>query len=193
VTEPTPTPRVSKPAVFAALVLGAVIGGMAVEFWLTRSVQHPEAQAAAAPTGAAAADVAYVKSVVPTQSHTMTQVGYHWSNLWFAVQKKNWPLARFFFDEARQDIRWTILIRPVRQKSDGGTVDVKGIFAAMDISAFATVQLAIEDENEAEFVAAYKNALEACHSCHAASEKPYLKPVIPTSPPSTLIDFNPTK
>jgi hypothetical protein len=188
-----PIARVSKPAVLAALVLGAVIGGMGVEFWLTRSVQRPDAQAAAAPTGATAADVAFVKSVVPTQSHTMTQVGYHWSNLWFAVQKKNWPLARFFFDEARQDIRWTILIRPVRQKSDGTSLDVKGIFAAMDISAFATVQLAIEDENEAEFVGAYKAALEACHSCHVASEKPYLKPVIPTSPPTTLIDFNPTK
>ena len=162
---------------------------MVVEYWMTRSVQTPAAQTAA--TGDIAADVAFLKSIVPTQSHTMNDVGYHWANLWFAAQKKNWPLARFFFDEARQHIRWTILIRPVRQRSDGGTVDVKGLFAGFDMSLMAAVQLAIEDQNEAEFVNAYKQALDGCHSCHVASEKPYLRPVVPTAPPSTLIDFNP--
>jgi hypothetical protein len=183
---------VSAPAILAALVLGAVVGGMAVEYWLTRSVSRPEAQTATA-SSELVADVAHLKSVLPTQSQTMSDVGYHWANLWFAAGKKNWPLARYFFDEARQSIRWTVLIRPVRQRSDGGTVDVKGIFNALDISAFATVQIAIEDQDEAAFEAAYKGALEACHSCHVASEKPYLRPVIPTVPPSTLIDFNPTK
>jgi hypothetical protein len=189
---PEEAPRVSAPAVIAALVLGAVIGGMAVEYWLTRAGARPEAQAPA-PAATVVADVERLKSIVPTQSHTMLDVGYHWANLWFAVQKKNWPLAKYFFDEARQSIRWTVLIRPVRQRSNGGTVDVKGIFNAMDISAFATVQLAIEDQDEAEFVAAYKSTLEACHSCHVASEKAYVRPMIPTAPPSTLIDFNPTK
>jgi len=189
---PEEASRVSAPAVIAALVLGAVIGGMAVEYWLTRAGARPEAQAPA-PSATVVADVERLKSIVPTQSHTMLDVGYHWANLWFAVQKKNWPLAKYFFDEARQSIRWTVLIRPVRQRSNGGTVDVKGIFNAMDISAFATVQLAIEDQDEAEFVAAYKSTLEACHSCHVASEKPYVRPMIPTAPPSTLIDFNPTK
>ena len=179
----------SRPAILGALVIGAIIGGMAVEYWLTRSEQTPSAQTAA--SGDLAADVAHLKSVLPTQSHTMTDVGYHWANLWFAAQKKNWPLAKFFFDETRQHIRWTILIRPVRQRSDGGTVDVKGLFAAFDMSAMAAVQLAIEDQNDAEFVAAYKQALDACHSCHVASEKPFLRPVVPTVPPSTVIDFNP--
>ena len=187
-----PARTISAPAIIIALVLGAVIGGMAVEYWLTRSAARPEAQA---PTASATltSDVEHLKSIVPTQSHTMIDVGFHWANLWFAVQKKNWPLAKYFFSEARQAMRWTVVIRPVRQKSNGGTVDVKGIFNAMDISAFATVQLAIEDENEAEFVGAYKSALEGCHSCHVASELPYIRPAIPTVPPTTLIDFNPTK
>ena len=189
-----PQKRTISPAGFVvALVLGAVVGGMVVEYWLTRSVQAPSAQAGPAPSSEIAADVAHLKSLVPTQSHTMTDVGYHWANLWFAAEKKNWPLAKFFFDEARQHIRWTILIRPVRQKADGSTVDIKGIFTAMDMSQFATVQLAIEDQSTEEFVPAYKQALEACHSCHVASEKPYLRPVVPTAPPSTLIDFNPAK
>jgi len=191
---PTQTRTISPTAFVVALVLGAVAGGMVVEYWMTRSVPKPSAQQASpAPSSELAADVEHLKSVVPTQSHTMTDVGYHWANLWFAAEKKNWPLAKFFFDEARQHIRWTILIRPVRQKADGGTVDIKGIFTAMDMSTFAAVQLAIEDESDAEFVPAYKQALEACHACHVAAEKPYLRPVIPTAPPSTLIDFTPQK
>jgi len=177
------------PALFVALVLGAIIGGMAVEYWMTRNVPAPAAQTA--PTGAAAGDVAYLKSVVPTQSHSMIDAAYHWSNLWFAAEKKNWPLARYFFGEARQSIRWTILLRPVRQLADGKTVDVKGIFTAIDMSAFAAVQLALEDEDHTAFVTSYKSALEGCYSCHAASGLPFLRPVIPTAPPSTVLSFDP--
>ena len=175
-----------------ALVLGAVIGGMAVEYWMTRQVQRPEAQTPTAVSAGAAADIAFLKSVLPTQSHTMTDVGYHWANLWFAADKKNWPLARFFFDEARSHMRWTILLRPIRQLPGGGTVDVKGIFAAFDISAMAAVQLAIEDENHEAFVESYKQALTGCHQCHTASGKPYLRPVVPSAPPSTVISFDPS-
>ena len=177
------------PAVLAALVVGAIIGGMAVEYWMTRSVVTPGAQSG--PTGASAADTAYLKSVVPTQSHTMIDAGYHWTNLWFAAEKKNWPLARYLFGEARQSIRWTILLRPVRQLPDGKTVDVKGIFTAFDMSALAAVQLALEDEDHAAFVTTYKSAMDGCYSCHVAAALPHLRPIVPTAPASTLISFDP--
>ena len=130
--------------VFSALVLGAVIGGMAVEYWMVKhAVATPQAQTAASSLpGSAADDLAQLKKISPVQSHTMHDVGYHWANLWFAAEKKNWPLATYFFNEARQAMRWTILIRPVRQLPGGGTVNIKGIFDAVDPSAFATVQLA---------------------------------------------------
>jgi cytochrome c553 len=66
-------------------------------------------------------------------------------------------------------------------------VNIKGVFDAVDPSAFAAVQLAIEDKDSAAFTSAYKQALEACYTCHTASGKPYLRPVVPTAPPSTLI------
>jgi hypothetical protein len=180
----------NKAPVFVALVLGAIIGGMAVEYWMTRNVPAPAAQQQA-PTGAAAADVTFLKSIVPTQSHSMMDVGYHWTNLWFAAEKKNWPLARYLFGEARQSMRWTILLRPVRQLPDGKSIDVKGIFTAVDMSAFAAVQLAVEDEDHATFVNSYKSALDACYSCHVSAGLPHLRPVVPTSPASTLISFEP--
>ena len=175
-----------------ALVLGAVIGGMAVEYWMTRQVVRPEAQTTAV-SADAAADITFLKSVLPTQSHIMMDVGFHWENLWFAADKRNWPLARFYFDEARSHMRWTVLLRPVRQLPGGGTVDVKGIFAAYDISALAAVQLAIEDENHEAFAESYKQALTGCHQCHTAAAKPYLRPIVPTVAPSSLIAFDPVK
>jgi hypothetical protein len=180
---------VSKTALLGAVVLGAVIGGVAVEYWLvTRGVQVPSAQTTG---GDIVADVAHLKSVLPTQSHTMKDVGDHWVNLWFAVQRKNWPLARFFFDQARQQARWTIAIRPERVLPDGSKVDLKGLLTATDLSAFATVQIAIEDEDTEAFVAAYKQALESCHSCHVAVGMPYLRPTVPTVPPSTILNLDP--
>ena len=121
----------------------------------------------------------------------MNDVAYHWANLWFAAEKKNWPLARYSFDEARQSVRWAILLRPVRKLPGGKDVDVKGIFDAIDPSAFATVQLTIEDKDSAAFAEAYRQTLEACYSCHKAIGRPELRPMMPTSPPATIINFDP--
>jgi hypothetical protein len=183
---------ISAPVFLGTLALGAIIGGMAVEYWLVKhGVSTPAAQATTAPTGDVAADLAHLKNIIPTQSHTMKDVGDHWNNLWFAVEKKNWPLARFFLDQARQQARWTIAIRPERVLPDGSKVDLKGLLTATDLSAFANVQLAIEDQNKEEFVNAYKQALAACHACHSAIGMPFLRPTIPTVPPSTILDFEP--
>jgi len=64
--------------------------------------QAPAAQPAAAaqPATAAAdeiaalkADVEVLKGKAPSASVAMADVGFHWSNLWFAAQSGNWPLA----------------------------------------------------------------------------------------------------
>jgi hypothetical protein len=143
---------------------------------------------AAAPV---ATDVERLKTLVPSQSHSMSDVGFHWTNLWFAGQQGNWPLARFYFDEARQHIQWTIQIRPIRKDLEGRDVDLQAIFQAVDASTFAAVKIAIEQKNSAQFATAYKGALEGCYSCHKSSGKPYLRPIVPTAPAQTIIDFNP--
>jgi hypothetical protein len=198
-TQPSQDPDLAAPrrigpfAVLGAVLFGAVIGGVLVEYWLVRrGVATPSAQTA--PGGAGgdlAADVAHLKSVLPTQSHTMKDVGDHWVNLWYAVQHKNWPLARFFFDQGRQQIRWTLAIRPERVLPGGGTVNVRGLFTPMDMSSFAALQLTIEDEDTEAFVAAYKETLNGCHSCHTAVRMPFLRPTVPTVPPSSSLSFDP--
>ena len=178
------------------LLVGAAVGGAAVQYlWNARGTTTVTAQPAAGKPGApvtdVAADIARLKDVVPSQSHTMADVGYHWAGLWFAAKAKNWPLAAFFYGEARQHIRWTVAIRPVRKGADNADVNLKGIVDALEPTVFASVQLAIDDKDLPAFETAYKDALTGCYSCHKSSGKPYLRPMVPTTPPLTIINFDP--
>lgn len=138
-----------------------------------------------------AADVAHLKDITPSQSHTMIDVGYHMSNLWFAAQQKNWDLAAFEVDETRNRIRWTIRVNPTRKKPDGELVDIKGIFDGVDSTILPPLKDAVARKDMPAFVAAYRTMLEACYSCHKASGKPYLRPMIPTAPPQSIITYDP--
>ena len=147
--------------------------------------------AAACNRGGVASELAHLRTVVPSQSHTMADVGYHWTNLWFAGTSQNWPLAEFYFNEARQHIQWTIAVRPVRKDADGRDVDLKPIFEAADATLFAAVRVSVLKKDPAGFETSYRAALDGCHACHKAASKPFLRPVVPTAPAQTLIDFTP--
>ena len=147
--------------------------------------------AAPAPPSTLEADVAHLKDITPAQSHTMIDVGYHMSNLWFAAQHKNWDLAAFEVDETRNRIRWTIRISPTRKKPDGEIVDIKGIFDGVDTGAIAPLRATIEKKDSVQFVAAYRVMLESCYACHKSIGRPYLRPQIPTATTQPIINVDP--
>ena len=180
-------------------VIGALVGGGAVAYRHRNDVTAAGQTAVRAGEAGAKDDldalragVARLKINAPSRSHTMSDVGYHWTNLWFAGEKKNWPLAKFYFDESRQHILWTIRLRPVRKGPDGQDVNLVPIFESIDTSAFKAVTDAIQAQNSAAFSAAYRMTLEACYSCHKASGKPYMRPMVPTVPAQSLINFDGT-
>src|SRR2546421_5812584 len=181
-------------------VLGALVGAGAAEY------RHRADVGAAAPAekgdlrGAGApgvndeairADVARLKANAPSQSQPMSDVGYPWTSLWFAGEKKNWPLAKFYFDETRQHILWTIRLRPVRKGADGNDVNLVPIFEGIDTSAFKAMAEAIQRQDAQAFADAYRMTLDACYGCHKASGKPYLRPMIPAAPAQTIINVDP--
>jgi len=180
-------------------VIGALIGGGGVAY-LHRNDATSAAgsRATAVVSGAGArddldalrADIARLKTNAPSQSHTMSDVGYHWTNLWFAAEKKNWPLAMFYFQEARSHILWTIQLRPVRKGPDGNDVNLVPIFESIDTSAFASVANAIQTQNAAAFAAAYRETLQACYGCHKTNSLAYLRPEVPTEPAQSIINFD---
>jgi cytochrome c553 len=179
--------------------IGALIGGGAVAYVHRNDVTSAAGSSAAAAVDAGAArdnldalraDVARLKTNAPSQSHTMSDVGYHWTNLWFAAEKKNWPLAQFYFEETRSHIPWTIQLRPVRKAPDGSDVNLVPIFESIDSSAFKAVADAIQAQNSTAFTAAYRETLQACYGCHKTSGKPYLRPMVPTEPGQSIINFD---
>lgn len=183
----SPQSRIPRLLVVALLAGGAVLGGAGVEYWRSTQASTSSAgQGAAAPN---ASDIERLKNLVPSQSHSMADVGYHWTNLWFAGERKNWPLAEFYFAEARQHILWTIRIRPVRKDLEQRDVDLQPLFDAVDSTLLAAVKIAIMQRDPVKFAAAYKGALEGCYACHKASGKPFLRPVMPRAPAQDIIDF----
>ena len=178
------------PSVLRSVLL--LVTGAAAGAFVAMRLTHPGApMPAAAQTTTLQADVAHLKDIVPGQSHAMIDVGYHMANLWFAVERKNWPFAAFEVDETRNRIRWTIRINPVRKDPDGKPVDLKNIYDAIDTSSMASLKQAVEKQDSAGFVAAYRQMLESCYACHKASGKPYLRPAIPSAPPQTIMNYDP--
>ncbi len=180
-------------------IIGGLIGGGAVAYLDRDDVTVATGSRATSAAGAGGAsddrdalraDVARLKTNAPSQSHTMSDVGAHWSNLWFAAEKKNWPLAMFYLEETRQHILWTIRLRPVRKGPDGNDVNLVPIFEGIDTSAFKAVADAIQTQNSAAFSAAYRVTLESCYACHKASGMPYLRPMVPTTPAQSIINFD---
>ena len=136
------------------------------------------------------AEIEQLKGKVPDQSHAMKDVGYHFANLWFAGQQRNWQLARFYLDETRSHLRWAVRIIPVR-KTKAGEVDLRGILESVDNTLLSEIQKAIEQQDVKRFGDTYRQSIEGCYSCHKASEKPYLRPQIPEQPEARIINFDP--
>ena len=179
-------------------VCGVLIGGLAV--WKLPVLGQTAGKDPADPAKADAAkidltalynDVARLKNIVPSNSHIMEDVSFHYSNLWFAGQKKNWPLAMFYFNETRNHIRWLIQKSPTAKTPEGEIVNLQGIFDGIDTSSLAWLKKSIEDKNSEDFKANYKLMLDACYSCHKSAGRPYLRPMVPSVPPQAIINYNP--
>ena len=102
-------------------------------------------------------EVALLKSLMPSNSHIMMDVQFHWTNLWFAAQAKNWPLAQYFFNEAHNHIQWLVKKSPTMRSAGPGREDVniEGIFEGIDSSSLADVKAAIEKKDSVQFAAVY--------------------------------------
>ena len=191
-----------------ALVAAAVLSGMLLDQVVrprpdvtvlaqqrqTQPPPQPQRGQPPAPTlESLAAQVAVLQGLVPSNSHIMMDVQWHWTNLWFAGQAKNWPLAQFYFNETRGHIQWLTKKSPIVRSSgpDREDVDIASIFNAVDTSSLADVKTAIEKKDSAKFAASYKVMLDSCYSCHKSVGRPYLRPMIPRTQVQSALNFDP--
>lgn len=173
---------------------------------LCTALEHqPRASAQSAPAPAATpapkapdlaalqAEIERLKTLLPDQAHAMADVDYHFTNLWFAAEKQNWPLAKFYLDETKSHLNWAVRIRPLRKTAGGQDVDLKVFLQALEASSLNDLKKAVDGKDHAAFTAAYRQMLEGCYSCHVASEKPFLRLHVPEQPEARIIDFVPTE
>jgi hypothetical protein len=138
------------------------------------------------------ADLLALKSIAPTQSHVMADVAIQFGNLWFAAQRKNWPLASYCLNEARNRINWAIRINPsVKAQVTGEIIDIKGIFDGVDTGSITPLKATIDKRDLVAFVSAYKVMLESCYACHKSVGRPYLRPQIPLVTAQPIINVSP--
>lgn len=133
------------------------------------------------------ADIEALRGSLPSQSHTMADVEFHFANLWFAGKNEDWPLATFYFNETRSHLNWTVRVRPVRRLSNG-ELDLRPMLAGIEASGLAELKSAIDNEDAAAFDSAYRAMMNQCYACHLAAEKPFLQPHIPDTPPSPMVN-----
>jgi len=137
------------------------------------------------------ADIERLKGMVPDQSHAMKDVAYHFANLWFAAQHKNWPLAEFYWAETRSHLRWAVRIIPVRKDPQGKDIRLAEILDPIEKTALEEVHKTIREKNGEQFPEAYKQMLASCYACHVAAGKPFLRLQIPQQPEVPIIRFEP--
>ena len=136
-------------------------------------------------------EVARLKTVVPDQAHAMADVGAHFTNLWFAGQSENWPLAQFFAGETKSHLRWAVRIIPKRKDAEGREIDLQGILTGIETSTLKDLEQSIKDKDHPKFIAAYKTQMEACMACHKTSSKPYLRLRLPEKADAAILEFKP--
>jgi len=134
-----------------------------------------------------------IRGQLPSQSHTMIDVAYHFNGLWFAGSAQNWPLAEFLLSETKSHLRWAVRVRPVRPLSGGREFHVGDMLTAIEQNALKELAESIQAKDQPRFVAAYKQQLASCYACHVAAEKPYLRLKLPERPTETMLEFDPTK
>src|SRR5437870_1237682 len=130
-------------------------------------------------------------ALLPDQSHAMVDVGYHFANLWFAADKENWPLAKYYLQGTRSHLNWAVRLHPVRTTSTGAEVNLNGILQAIDNTYLTEIDSAITNKETTKFKAAYRQTLEGCYACHKACEKHFLRPQIPNAPSVSILNFDP--
>jgi hypothetical protein len=172
------------------LVVGAILGGLLATAW-----EHPNAiaQQNNPPVTPATllADVAHLRDIRPPNSHPMVDVAMFAANLWFAGEKKNWPLASYYLSEMRNRMGWEVRVNPAPKGADGNPVDMQSTFDGIDKGSLTKVKNVIEMKDSKQFAVEYKHLLEDCYSCHKTAGRPYLRPMVPAAGAQPIVNLDP--
>jgi len=135
--------------------------------------------------------VAKLETVRPRLAEAMSLLGRQFGNLWFAIDKANWPLAEFYLQQCRDVLAHAVVIEPSRTLTSGSTLPLQGMAQKLDQGYFNDMRTAIAAKDRGDAGKAYRNSMKSCMSCHAMFDRPFLRLRIPEAPPTDVIEFEP--
>ena len=129
----------------ALLFIGGLAVGLSIHGPLGPAARGTRPRRSIADYRGSAPEIATLRQLVPTNSTIMMDVQWHWTNLWWAGKRRNWPLAQCYFNEGRSHIQQLVRKNPtIRNAQDGTDVELQGIFDGIDTSSLAMVKSSIE-------------------------------------------------
>jgi hypothetical protein len=134
---------------------------------------------------AAAAEPAQ-QPYAPGLGEFMTATQLRHAKLWFAGEANNWDLAAYEIDEIMEGLEDAAKQFPTR---DG--IPIADMIKANIDPAVAQLRQAVAARSPARFAVEFDNLTGACNSCHAGSNKPFIRIQRPTVPPLSNQDFAP--
>lgn len=93
----------------------------------------------------------------------MVEVGYRFSELYWAGQDRNWEFAKYHSEKIRTAIKNGLERRPARTQS------AQMIYPSLD-----ALEEAMKMKDGKKFGAAIENLRNTCNACHSAEKVPYI-------------------
>ncbi len=136
---------------------------------------------------AAAAALAQQKTAyTPGLAEFMLATQARHTKLWLAGSAGNWDLADYEIDELKEGLEDAIKFVPTYKDMPVGKMAETIIMAPI-----AEVERAIKAKDRAKFSGAYDKLTEACNSCHAAANRPFIVVQRPSGSPFPNQSFAP--
>jgi len=79
--------------------------------------------------------------------------------------------------------------RPMRRLSSSQELDLRPILEGIEASGLADIRQAVAAKDATAFEPSYRQMMSQCLGCHVAAEKPFLRPRIPQTPATHMIDL----
>ncbi len=103
-------------------------------------------------------------------SQTMVEVGYRYTELYWAGKDENWEFAAYQIEHIEEAMEAGIQRRPARGRSAGMFMD----------SALAALSEAVEHQDQDMFRQRFEQLATNCNACHAMEEVSFIQVRIPT-------------
>ncbi len=111
--------------------------------------------------------------IQPGLGTVMMEYGKRFYIAYYAAKEGNWDLAKYELEEAKE-------IQEVGETTRPGKAQM---LKAFEQSYLDPLEKAIDAKDWNAFEKAYSNAVQGCNNCHAATGHPYIKYVLPQTPP----------